>query len=206
MIEYSFDEQYENFNEDETPYESPMRQHIETLIGKEATEKLYGHFDSTNDILKCNEAKYLSLGLSKDEVNKLEAAKNLSFEPYNKQIRSSKDAYGYVKHLGYLDVEHFLVIVLDNAKKVMKVLTIGTGGFTGVIVDTAALFGQVLAYNAKGIILAHNHPSGETTPSPSDIDLTKKVTEGAKLLNIKVPDHLIVAHDKYLSFADEGYL
>jgi DNA repair protein RadC len=74
------------------------------------------------------------------------------------------------------------------------------------VADPKIIFKLALDELASGIILAHNHPSGNLTASQADLDLTKKLREAAKFLDIQVLDHIIVAGQKYLSFADEGLL
>ena len=78
------------------------------------------------------------------------------------------------------------------------------GGVTGTVVDPKVVFKIALEHMASGIILCHNHPSGSLTPSDADLSLTKKLCEAGRLLDIQVLDHLIVAGERYFSFADEG--
>lgn len=125
------------------------------------------------------------------------------------QIRSSEDAYNILIEDwdDWQLCESFKVILLNRANKVMGVTTISKGGITGTVVDSKILFAAALKGLACSIILAHNHPSGNKRPSQADIDITKKITEGAKLLDIVVLDHVIVAGDlpgEYYSFADNG--
>jgi DNA repair protein RadC len=88
----------------------------------------------------------------------------------------------------------------------MKKVQISQGGVAGTVADPKIIFRNALEHLSSGIIIAHNHPSGNLTASQADIDLTKKVKEGARLLEMQVLDHLILAGQKYFSFADEGLL
>jgi DNA repair protein RadC len=102
--------------------------------------------------------------------------------------------------------EQFYLLLLNNANKVIAEQVLSEGGITGTVVDARLLFKQALLQNATSIVLAHNHPSGNLKPSQADIDLTRKIKDAGKLLEIKLLDHLIIADHNYYSFADEGML
>lgn len=123
------------------------------------------------------------------------------------QIRSSKDAFGILQpELGDLHHEEFMVLMLNRNNKVTSKERISAGGVTGTVVDPKVIFKRALDKRAAGIVLAHNHPSGNLSPSKQDIALTKQVNEAGRLLEISVIDHLIVTQNGYFSFADEGML
>jgi len=123
------------------------------------------------------------------------------------KIGSSKDVYELLKS-ELLDIPHeeFWVLMLNRANRVIKKQQISQGGVSGTIADPKLIFKMALEELASGIILAHNHPSGNLTASQADIDLTRKLKEGGKLLEIQILDHIIIAGKKYYSFADEGIL
>ena len=99
--------------------------------------------------------------------------------------------------------ESFKVLLLNNSNKVKGVYELSKGGITGTLVDMRILFATVLKSLSVAIILAHNHPSGKLHASNSDIELTKKIKNAAKLFDIKVLDHLIITPDgNYFSFSD----
>lgn len=102
--------------------------------------------------------------------------------------------------------EQFKIILLNRSSRVLGILEISTGGITGTIADIRLIFVAALKANATGIILSHNHPSGNLSPSQPDIDLTKKIVKGGEVLNIKVLDHIIVSTEGYYSFSDEGVI
>ena len=83
---------------------------------------------------------------------------------------------------------------------------LSAGGMHGTVVDVKVLMKYALSKNASGILIAHNHPSGNLCPSEEDRLLTKKISQAAQLLDIRLLDHIIVAGNKYTSFADEGWL
>jgi DNA repair protein RadC len=123
------------------------------------------------------------------------------------RITSSKDAYEILKgNLLDLPHEEFWILLVNRANRVIKKVQISQGGVAGTIADPKIIFKNALEALASGVIIAHNHPSGNLTASQADIDLTKKLKEGGRLLDIQILDHLIIAGQKYFSFADEGIL
>lgn len=123
------------------------------------------------------------------------------------KITGSRDVFEILKaHLLDIHHEEFWVLLLNRANRVIKKQQISQGGVAGTVADPKIIFKVALAELASGIILAHNHPSGNLTASQADIDLTKKLKEAGKLLEIEVLDHVIIAGQKYFSFADEGIL
>jgi len=100
-------------------------------------------------------------------------------------------------------VEEFNLLLLDRANRVLCFYNVSKGGQTSTVVDAKVVFIAALKVKASYLVLAHSHPSGNINPSLADIQLTKKLVEGAKLLDLKVIDHLIVTPYSYYSFADE---
>ncbi len=122
-------------------------------------------------------------------------------------IGGSKDAYNcLVQYVAYLPHEEFWVLLLDRSNKVMARRRISEGGVAGTVVDAKRVFQPALELLASGIVLCHNHPSGNLRPSQADIDVTKKLHQAAKTLDINLLDHLIIAETGYFSFADEGLI
>ena len=103
-------------------------------------------------------------------------------------------------------LEQFKLLLTNRANKVLGLFNVSSGGISGVEVDPRLVFVAALKAGASGMILAHNHPSGNLEPSQPDRDLTKKMSQGCKLLDIVVLDHVILTAEGYFSFADEGIL
>ncbi len=103
-------------------------------------------------------------------------------------------------------VEQSVALLLNRANRVMGIYRLSIGGITGTVVDQRLLFTAALKLNANSIILAHNHPSGNLTPSQQDKAITDKIVMGGKYLDIKLVDHLIITTEGYYSFADEGMI
>lgn len=123
------------------------------------------------------------------------------------KVSGSKEAYEMVKgDLMDLAHEEFWVLLFNRANRLVKKKRISEGGVSGTVADPKIIYKLALEELASGIIVVHNHPSGNLTASQSDINLTKKLKEAGKLLEVQLLDHLIVAGPKYFSFADEGIL
>ncbi|GJM28330.1 MAG: DNA repair protein RadC [Cyclobacteriaceae bacterium] len=103
-------------------------------------------------------------------------------------------------------MEMFWVVYLNRAHMVINSQQISQGGVSGTLVDPRLIFKHALNHLASAIILVHNHPSGQLSPSQADIGLTKKLLNAGKLMEIPVLDHLIFTNSGYFSFADEGLL
>ncbi|NAY92907.1 DNA repair protein RadC [Muricauda sp. JGD-17] len=123
------------------------------------------------------------------------------------KITGSKEVFELLFPLmGELQHEEFWIVYLNNSNKVIFKGQLSKGGITGTLVDVRLVLKQALELSAVGIILAHNHPSGNLRASKSDIEITEKLKTTAEALDIKVLDHLILTQHDYLSFADEGLL
>jgi DNA repair protein RadC len=126
------------------------------------------------------------------------------------QIDSSSKAYNALINNWNQDkidlIEEFKIILLNRRNRVLGIVNISQGGISGTIADPKIIFAVALKACASGIILSHNHPSGESAPSGADIKLTRKLSEVGALLDINVFDHIILSSDGYFSFLDEGIL
>lgn len=127
------------------------------------------------------------------------------------QITTSEDAYKVLLAIWDHDTidyrEMFVALYLNRCNQVLGYRIISIGGMAGTVVDVKQVLAIAVKANAASIILAHNHPSGQRSPSSQDIELTRKIKDGGKLLDIEVLDHLIVTSDyTYYSFSDEGCL
>lgn len=138
------------------------------------------------------------------ELAKRKAKENPIEKPV---IKSSIDAYNHMRYdLENLDHEQFWILLLNKGNKIIESINISKGGVSATVVDPKLIFSFALEQKASGIILFHNHPSGNISPSESDIILTEKLRKGAKLLEINIVDHIIIGQNTYFSFADEQKL
>lgn len=103
-------------------------------------------------------------------------------------------------------IEEFWIILINKGNYLIKKQFISSGGIDATLADPKLIFGAALDHQAAGIVLVHNHPSGNPEPSRDDVSLTKKLIEGGKFLDITVLDHIIIAGNTYFSFVDDNLL
>jgi DNA repair protein RadC len=121
------------------------------------------------------------------------------------KISCSQDVYQLFQHLSDCSYEEFWIVVLNKASRVIDRYRVSEGGISGTVVDIRRIFHHTLNILGTGLILVHNHPSGNIQPSQADITITKKITEAGKLFDIWILDHLIIGSG-YYSFADNGQI
>ncbi|SFE63235.1 RadC family protein [Sunxiuqinia elliptica] len=122
-------------------------------------------------------------------------------------ILNSRDAANYFRPLlEDLPHEEFWVLLLNRSNTVIDKFMVSQGGVTGTVIDVRLILKTALEKLACSLILCHNHPSGNIQASEADKKVTQKIKEAAQLMEIAVIDHVIIAHDQYLSFADEALL
>lgn len=164
------------------------------LLGKLSIQQLM-NFKGIGEAKAISIAAALELGRRRREEEVIEL----------KKITSSKAVFDIMQPLkGELLHEEFWVLFLNNSNKVIYKTQISKGGITGTVVDIRIVFKLALEHNATSIILSHNHPSGKLQASEADIQVTKKIKEAGKNLDIQVLDHVIITEKCYYSFVDEG--
>ncbi len=121
------------------------------------------------------------------------------------QVRSANDvAQLLMAELAYADQEHVKVVLIDTRNYVISMPTIYKGSLNTAHIRIGELFKEAIRRNAAALIVAHNHPSGDPTPSPEDITLTRQIVDAGKLLNIQVLDHLVLGHQRWVSLKEKG--
>ena len=108
--------------------------------------------------------------------------------------------------LSELAYERFIALALSTKNHVIAVLPVSSGSLNASIVHPRELFQRAILSNCASLILAHNHPSGDPTPSPEDIQLTRKLVEAGQLLDIPVLDNVILGYGRYFSFKERGLI
>jgi DNA repair protein RadC len=138
---------------------------------------------------------------------------HVSYKPglvSSKTISTSKEAFEILATLFPKDTiclqEQFVVLYLNRANRLLGSYQLSIGGITGTIADVRLILSVALKTLATGLILAHNHPSGNLKPSEADKQITNKIRQAAKLLDIELIDHIIISSEGYYSFMDEGVL
>lgn len=138
----------------------------------------------------------------------LEIAKRFAQEEIKRgdSFRSSADVFNhYREHLGSLKKEEFYVLLLDAKNCKIKDVRISEGSLTSSLVHPREVFNPIIRESAAAVILIHNHPSGDPTPSQEDLHITRRLREVGEIMGVRVLDHLIVGKGKYVSFVDDGY-
>lgn len=124
-----------------------------------------------------------------------------------KQITKSSDVFElFSPQLGDLPYEEFWVLFLNRSNRLIEKQKISQGGISGTVTDVRIILRHAIEVQASSMVVCHNHPSGGLKPSQSDIDITKKLSEAGKIMDVKLLDHLIVTDTSFFSFADEGLL
>ena len=181
----------------------------------ELSRRILTHIDQDlHQLAKMNADQLQTFrGIGAAKAVKIEAALEIGRrrqrqEPLMKQsIRTSRQAYdALAPHLMDLMHEEFWVLFCNRKMIQLSIERLSAGGMHGTVVDPKVLFQRALINQSFGIILAHNHPSGNAKPSMEDIRLTKRLKEAAELLDMKILDHLIIYDQSYFSFRDEGEL
>jgi DNA repair protein RadC len=122
-----------------------------------------------------------------------------------KPLRTSAEVYRHCgARLAALRKEQFHVILLDGKNRPLKDVRISEGSLTASLVHPREVFVPVVEESAAAIILVHNHPSGDPTPSAEDIAITQRLRQVGEMMGVKVLDHVVIGHGRYVSFADEG--
>jgi len=138
------------------------------------------------------------------EIGRRRAAQEI---PEKSLITSSNDGYQILrKYLSDLRTEEFWAIFMNQSNRVLHFSQLTQGGINQSIVDVRILFKTALDHYATAIIIAHNHPSGSLKPSQEDLEITQRIREAGKMLNIQLLDHLIITQNSYFSFSDDGLL
>ena len=121
------------------------------------------------------------------------------------QVRSPADvAQLLMAEMGHLEQEHFRVLMLDTRNNLLDTITLYVGSLNASHIRVAEVFREPIKRNAASIIVAHNHPSGDPTPSPEDVEVTRQLVETGILLDIEVLDHLVIGHQRFVSLRERG--
>jgi DNA repair protein RadC len=121
------------------------------------------------------------------------------------QIKSPSDAATLLMvEMGHLDQEHLRAVLLDTKNRVQQVATIYIGSVNSAQIRVGEVFKEAIRRNSAALIVAHNHPSGDPTPSPEDILVTRQIVEAGKLLDVECLDHLVIGRGRYVSMRERG--
>ena len=161
---------------------------------------------SIKDLMKfkgIGEAKASSVDAAL-EIGRRKAAQEI---PEKEKVTSVNDLYKiFSQYLSDLQTEEFWAIFLDQKNHVIYKTQISKGGISGTLVDVRVIFRIAIEHLATSVVVAHNHPTGNLTPSQPDISITRRIKEAGYLLDIKLLDHLIIGENSFFSFSEQGLL
>ncbi len=120
-------------------------------------------------------------------------------------VKSPADAANLLlMEMAPLEQEHLRTVIMDSKNRVLKIHTVYIGSLNSAVVRVGELFREAIRLNAAAVIVAHNHPSGDPTPSPEDVHVTRQIVEAGKLLNVDVLDHLVIGQQRWVSLKERG--
>lgn len=137
----------------------------------------------------------------------IEIGKRLAAEPLDEQTKvdcSSDAANIFMPMMRDLEQEHLIVMSLNTKRGVIDVQTLYVGSLDTSVIRVGEIFRVAIRNNAAAIIIAHNHPSGDPSPSPEDIHVTRQIVQSGQALDITVLDHMIIGHNRYVSLKEKG--
>lgn len=121
------------------------------------------------------------------------------------QLRAPTDVAAFLMvDMGELEQEEFRVILLDTKNRVQKVHTVYVGNVNSSMIRIGEVYREPVRYNSVAIIVAHNHPSGDPTPSPEDVLVTRQIVDAGKLMDIELLDHIVIGSGRYVSLRERG--
>lgn len=174
-------------------------------------ERILAHFGGLNGLAKATPAQLENIhGLGKAKSASLlailEISRRLMIASPDERplIRSSEDAARLVMDMGTLHQEHVRLILLDTSNRVIAMPTVYIGTVNTAVLRVAELYREAIARNAPAMIVVHNHPSGDPSPSPEDVSLTRRLIEAGQLLDIILIDHLIIGGYDWRSLRKMG--
>ncbi|PKG24284.1 RadC family protein [Niallia nealsonii] len=169
------------------------------MKGYETNNQLQLEILGGSNVVKIKSAKRVN-------IVSLKVVKETSFLYSERNVKSPEDAYKLLKQLIVeADREYFLVVCLDTKNQPTAINVCHMGSLNASIVHPREVLKPAILSNSASIIVAHNHPSNDPTPSKEDIEVTKRLVEAGKIIGIEVLDHLIVCADKFVSLKEKGY-
>lgn len=182
---------------------------------KNLAKTLLKNFKSIEKVLKADKDELLTIeGLGENTITFLKLIGDLPNIFYENTLKSSnikiQNKESLIKYLrsciGYEKIEKFFVLYLNNSNELIFCDEKFSGTIDRSAIYPREIYKDVIKYNAKSIIIAHNHPSGSLSPSKSDIDITRHISEGLKNFDANLIEHIIITNNSYFSFLEEGLI
>lgn len=185
---------------------------LQTADALHQAQELLVRFDGLPGLARSCEAELVQVdGIGPAQASRIKAAfevgrRLLSYpEDERPQVRSPADAAQMLMaEMSLLEQEHLRLMLLDTKNRVLGIPTVYVGSLNTTMIRIGELFRYALRENCAALIVAHNHPSGDPTPSPEDVIVTRKIVEAGQLMDIEVLDHLIIGASRFVSMKERG--
>ena len=194
-------------------YNNLPLQDLLALTLRESSAELLSKFPTIKDLAEATEEELTKIkGLGKSGAMKILACIELGRRIYAapatdiKSINSPQDVYDLLIEMRLLDREKFSAIFLNTKNHILAFDTISIGTLNSSLVHPREVFKAAIKRSANSVILVHNHPSGDPSPSSEDLEVTRRLVEAGKLLGILVVDHVIIGSQKYVSLKERGIM
>jgi DNA repair protein RadC len=175
-------------------------------------ERIVAQIGGLEGLLSLNPATLLQLkGLGETKLTQMlaigEIARRLQAHTPSERtpIHRAEDAARLLGDMAYLGQEHVRVLLLDQSRRLVAIQTVYIGTLNMSVLRVAEVFREAMIRNCPALILAHNHPSGDPSPSPEDVELTRTLIAAGRLLDIVLVDHVIIGRGKWLSLRESGF-
>lgn len=187
-------------------------QHILTpIVGARHAKRLARSYRNLRELAADRTSRWTLHGLPFRTAERLAVVLDVAaeyervrWEP-GQPFRGSADVFAHFRPLGELAHEEFHVVLLDQKHRLLETICVSTGSLTSSIVHPRDVLRPVILRSAAAIILCHNHPSGDATPSREDLEITRRLREVGELVGIRVLDHIVIGKGRWVSFVDDGF-
>ena len=185
---------------------------LQTPDALRQAQELLARFEGVPGLVRASHLEITEVdGIGSANATRIKAALemarrlNLSAREERPIVRSPSDlAVVLLPEMTHLEREHFLVVSLDTRNHVVGKNTLYIGSLNATHIRVAEVFREAIRHNAAAIIVAHNHPSGDPSPSPEDVEVTRQIRAAGELLNIELLDHLVIGDQRFVSLRERG--
>jgi DNA repair protein RadC len=185
---------------------------LQTPDALQQAQELLARFDGLPGLVNAPETEITQVdGIGPAQAARIKAALEfgrrllLHRDSERLQIRSPADvAQMLMAEMSYLEQEHFRVLMLDTRNRLIDTITLYIGSLNSSHIRIAEVFREPIRRNAAAIIVAHNHPSGDSSPSPEDVQVTRQIFAAGQQLDIELLDHLVIGHQRFVSLRERG--
>jgi DNA repair protein RadC len=184
---------------------------LQTPDALHQAQQLLARFEGLPGLARACESEIVQVdGIGPAQAARLKASLELgrrlmTYREDRPKVRSPADAaHLLMTEMSLLEQEHLRLVLLDTKNQVLSIPTVYVGSLNTTLIRVGELFRYALRENCAALIVVHNHPSGDATPSPEDVLVTRKIVEGGKMLDIEVLDHLVIGRGRFVSLKERG--